>query len=614
MNAIAQLIPPTAADATPSSDIYQAVEALERHLGDPMDPNAPMSFREILSYDEREEYPEPHLELLYQWGMQNQLVPHEYGGQLDSYHRVLMLHRSLARRDVTTTVCSMLFSIGYSALLVAGSDRQKREYGDLLLKGGKISWSLSERENGSDVISNQTTATKIPGGYRIDGSKWPIGYATRGDAMMVYARTGDDARPDAYTAFIFDKRRVPRGSYTHLPRERLHGLRGMDLSGVAFNGLELPDDAVIGRPGEGLEIVLKSAQLMRSGVIAASLGGLDTALRLAIGFARERRLFGTLLSDNDLTRRQLCESFADLLIGEIQVMSTSRALHLNPKQLNLWASVAKYQVPTMVERAMNNLASVIGCRYYLRENFGYGVFQKMLRDVGMVSFVDGNTIVNLKVIALQMEMCFARISASGGRFDPADADALAALYDPYGVVPPAGFASLTVFSRGRDPILEGFRDSVERLSSMATMPGIDSASLQRALDIAEGLLRELQALIEDTARMRREIGREFNQSAEIFALGRRYALLHAAASCAHYAVYGAARVGGVMADLHWLAPCLSRIDQQFRPQTALIDPRDAHRLSATMHRLYEEQRAFAPVPYQLAGESRPLSAWNQFYG
>lgn len=614
MNAIA------IADAFPQptpplqpANIYETAEALERHLGDPMDPDAPMSYRDIMALDEREEYPERHLELLHGWGLQRQFVPHEHGGMLDSYQRVLMLHRTVARRDITTATCGMLYSIGYSALLVGGSPAQKQRYGDLLLKGGKIAWGLSEQASGSDVIANGTTAVRTEKGYRINGWKWPIGYATRGDATMIYARTGEGAQPNAYTVFMFDKRDADRERYTHHQRERLFGLRGMDLSAIRFNDLELPESAVVGREGEGLEIVLKSAQLMRSGVIAASLGGLDTALRLALGFARERRLFGVLLSNNDVTRRQLCESFADLLIGEIQMMATSRALHLNPRQLNLWASVAKYQVPTMVERALQSLATVIGCRYYLREHFGYGMFQKMVRDAGMVSFVDGNTLVNLKVIALQMEMTFARLARAEGRVDPSVAASLARLFDPLGEVPPAGFSQLTVFSRGDDPILEGFADSLQRLSARIDEAGIDRPALQRALDLGEALLRRLRQLAEDTAADRRRIGREFNQSAEIFVLARRYALLHAAASCVHYAVYGAPRVGGALADLGWLACCLTRIEQQFDPQRALIGGEDAIRLSVTLHQLYEEHRAFGPVPYRLAGESRPLSAWRQLY-
>jgi alkylation response protein AidB-like acyl-CoA dehydrogenase len=605
--------PAPAAASLQTTNIYQTAEALERHLGDPMDPDSPMSYRDIMALDEREEYPERHLELLHSWGLQRQFVPHEHGGMLDSYQRVLMLHRTVARRDITTATCGMLYSIGYSALLVGGSEAQKRRYGDLLLKGGKIAWGLSEQASGSDVIGNATTAVRTANGYRINGCKWPIGYASRGDAIMIYARTGEGAQPNAFTVFMFDKRDADRECFTHMQRERLFGLRGMDLSSIRFNDLDLPESAVVGREGEGLEIVLKSAQLMRSGVIAASLGGLDTALRLALGFARERRLFGTVLAENDITRRQLCESFADLLIGEIQMMATSRALHLNPRQLNLWASVAKYQVPTMVERALQNLATVIGCRYYLRENFGYGVFQKMVRDAGMVSFVDGNTLVNLKVIALQMEMTFARIARNSGHIDERVGAELARLFDPLGEVPPAGFSQLTVFSRGDDPILEGFGDSLERLSALTAVDGIDRGALQRALDLGARLLRRVHQLAEDTASDRRRIGREFNQSADMFALARRYALLHAAASCVHYALYGAPQVGGAMADLAWLAPCLTRIEQQFDPQRTIIGAEDARCLSAIMHRLYEEHRAFGPVPYQLAGESRPLSAWRQLY-
>jgi alkylation response protein AidB-like acyl-CoA dehydrogenase len=593
--------------------VYETVEALERHLGDPMDPTARMSFKNIVTLDEREEHPDQHLELLHSFGLHTHFVPREYGGQLDSYQHMVMLYRSLARRDITLATCAMLFSIGYSACLVAGTEEQKQRLARFMLDGGKISWGLSERATGSDVIANETRAVRSGQGYRLTGSKWPIGNATRGDAMVVYARTGAGPQPDAYSLFLFDKRTQPRQHYTLLPRERLYGLRGMDLSGIEFKGCELPESARIGREGEGLEITLKAAQLMRSSVITIALGAADTALRLALGFACERHLFGQRLADVALSRRQLTEAFADIVIGEVQLIAASRALHLNPKQLNLWASIVKYQVPTMLERTMHSLAAVIGCRYYLREQFGYGMFQKMLRDIGIAGFVDGNTVVNLKVIALQMPLTFKRIAEHRGQVAPEVAQQLARLFDPLAAVPPANAASLTVFSRGEDPILEGLRHSLDSLDAMSASDGMDASAAGRAVCVGQRLWQRVEELSHHVERDQRRLGRDFNSSAEIFAYARQYALLHAAASCVHFAVYGVRHLPGAFADLHWLPCCLSRIEQQFAPFGAAMPATDLARLADTMHMLYEQNRAFSPVAYQYAGEMRPLSYWDQLH-
>ncbi len=85
--------------------------------------------------------------------------------------------------------------------------------------------------------------------------------------------------------FALDRRRCPAGTVAALPNERLHGLRALDMSGIRVDGVFVPEDALVGAEGQGLELALKSAQVARVVIGSIALGAVDTALRLTMDFA-----------------------------------------------------------------------------------------------------------------------------------------------------------------------------------------------------------------------------------------------------------------------------------------------------------------------------------------
>ena len=203
-------------------------------------------------------------------------------------------------------------------------------------------------------------------------------------------------------------------------------------------------------------------------MIALSVGGADRALRIAMDFARDRTLFGKRLIDTPVTRLQLTNAFADLLAADILVAVAARALHHTPERLNLYAAISKFAVPTLADEMMASLSIVLGTRYYLRRGLSNGLFQKLLRDISMVNFVDGNTLVNLKVIGLQMEFAFrhlATIKKAEQALGAADMQTLERLFDLGHDVPAAEFAKLRVFCGSKDIVLCGLEDTLEHLAN-----------------------------------------------------------------------------------------------------------------------------------------------------
>jgi alkylation response protein AidB-like acyl-CoA dehydrogenase len=332
----------------PAATVRGLCQDLERYLGDPFALDSRITYRRVLELDEKECYPHEELAALHAWGVHEYAVPARWGGRAENVETSMHLLRQVARRDPTAAAALGLSSLSYMSIWVAGTDEQRRYYGEQIRNGAKICWGLSERDFGSDILASGTVARPVPGGYRVNGEKWLIGNATLADLLVLFVRTGARPGPAAFSLLVLDKRTVPAASVESLPHEPLHGLRGLDLSGVRLHDVFVPSSALVGPEGHGLEIALQSGYAIRSVITSIALGCTDTALRLALDFATTRRVFGSRVADIPYSRRQLTNAYADMLVGDAVATVATRSLQVCPEQSSVFSSVAKFWVPTLL--------------------------------------------------------------------------------------------------------------------------------------------------------------------------------------------------------------------------------------------------------------------------
>jgi alkylation response protein AidB-like acyl-CoA dehydrogenase len=586
---------------------YSAAESLEEHLGDPLDPENLMSFKRSIDLDEAEAYPEAACRLLEEWGLHNYYVPLEFGGRLASVEELLALVKVVSRRDFTVAVAHVKSLLGAVSVWLGGSINQRERVRDMIGKREQVALALTERDHGGDVLATEVEALKVEGGYLLSGEKWLINNATRSAALTVFARTNRVGGPRGCSLFLVEKRHLEPASFTCLPKIKTHGIRGADISGICFKDAFVPENALIGSPGLGLELILKGFQLTRTIVPALSLGAADTALRTTLKFATSRKLYGRAVISIPHTRRLLVDAFIDLLIGDCVALAAARALHAAPEQMSLWSAVAKYYVPTMVEEVMKSLGVVLGARHFLREGHDWGIFQKMLRDQAIASVFDGSTIVNLSSISQQLgKLADNRQRVTSER--DAMSERLHAIFSLHS--PVARFASerLELLNRGKDDILQGLEIALDHMSQIAFARSIDEAVWEKIVT----LTREVTAAVNEMDERVRQIaggaGSPFNQSPELFKLAKRHCQLHAAAACVMLWVHNRADLPAFISSGVWLVLCLDRILKSIQPQREQRGEieREYRELAAQeLIRLYQEHQLFAIVPFQLAAGMSP---------
>lgn len=445
----------------------RAAAALEQSLGNAADRLNPFGWYQALAHDEREAFPAPLVERLTREGLLLHFIPLADGGRLGSVTEAALLLRAASRRDLTAAIAMGQAFLGSVPVWVKGSAAQRQRQAQALTAGRLAALALTEEAHGSDLLSGEVAL----GGGRLTGSKWLINNATRGELLTVLARTQPEGGLSGFSLVQLDKAAHGPSAFRCLPKIPTHGIRGADISGITFDA-ELAPLAVIGSEGTGIDTTLKALQVTRIGCAAFSLGAADTALRLALDFARERRLYGGTVIDIPHARAVLTTAYLDLLIAEAVALGAWRGLHGVPEQMSLASAVVKLFVPTRVEQLVRDVAVVLGARHWLREH----PFQKVLRDVSVVSLFDGSTAVNLEGIALQL-------SRLRRQSDPQRAARLAQRFDPGAALPPFTFEGLELMGPGHDDVLHG----CERLAGeVDALPQIDRGARRspRAFEIA----------------------------------------------------------------------------------------------------------------------------------
>ncbi|GAB1340061.1 acyl-CoA dehydrogenase [Streptomyces sp. E-15] len=494
---------------------------------------------ELEALDAREEFPADAVAVLDDTGLAASyvLTPDR------DFPALVALIRTVARRDLTVAIAHGKTFLGSVPVWIAGTPAQAHGLAERVRAGHPVCWGLTERDHGSDLLAGELTATAEPaGGWRLDGEKWLINNAGRARLGCVLARTAPAGGSRGFGLFLVDRDALPPTAWQVLPKVRTHGIRGADISGFVLRDARVPADALIGRPGDGIAVVLKSLQLTRTACVGLSLGAADHALRLARDFTARRELYGRRLGSLPHVRRILGRAAAAVLTAEAVSILATRSVHALPGELSVSSAIAKAYVPTTVQATLGRLAEVLGVRGFLTTPPGGG-FAKLERDHRICAIFDGSTVVNRAALLTQIPR-LGRLLRRGD----VDPGAVRAAADP--AVPPAPFdpALLTLTSATGCSVVQSLPAVVEEIRAQGH-PALTA--------LAEAVLARGRELAADTAGFV-PVGGGLPGAA--FTLAERYERLYAASACLHLFLRRPGRPATPLdEDARWPRACLAHL-------------------------------------------------------
>ena len=326
-------------------------------------------------------------------GLMGMTAPEDLGGAGADYVSYALALIELARGDGgLSTVVSVHNAPVIAALLKDGTDEQKRRFvPDLCAGKGIGAFCLTEAEAGSDASALRTRATRVEGGWRLDGAKQFITSGRIARVAIVFAVSDPAAGKKGLTAFIVPTDRP--GFIVERTEDKL-GQRASDTCALRFDGLFLEDDLRLGREGEGYRIALANLEVGRIGIGAQAIGMADAALDAAIAYAKERRSFGKPIIEHQAVGFRLADLAARLESARQLVLHAAAMKDAGLPCLKE-ASMAKLVASETAETVCSGALQTLGGYGFLED---YGI-AKILRDVRVCQIYEGTSDIQRMVIA-----------------------------------------------------------------------------------------------------------------------------------------------------------------------------------------------------------------------
>lgn len=255
-------------------------------------------------------------------------MPQELGGSgLGVTDAAVMMHTvssSAGGYSAASTLHLNLF--GPHAVVVFGTPEQKERMLTPLIKGEhRACFGVTEPGAGLDTTNIETFATKVDGGYRVTGRKiWTSSGQVANKIVLLTRTTPRDQckKPtDGMTLFYtdLDKTRI---EVRRIPKM---GRNAVDSNATFIDDYFIPNEDRIGEEGRGFHYILHSLNPERILVGIEAIGLGQGALARAANYARERKVFGRAIGQNQGIQHPLAESWAFL---ESAYWMTLRAAHL----------------------------------------------------------------------------------------------------------------------------------------------------------------------------------------------------------------------------------------------------------------------------------------------
>ena len=219
-------------------------------------------------------------------------------------------------REEMSRVCQS-FSSSWSAhshlgiwpIWKAGTEAQKARFFQPALTGERIAgFALSEPDGGSDIRAMRTRAEKVPGGWRLNGSKLYITNAPAAGFLTLAARTRPELTPDAVSLFLVE---LPNPGIA-ISRLNKEGIRASDTGLLYIEDAFVPDDCLLGERTGTYPVILESLSENRVGVAANALGMAQGAFEAALDYAQTRKVRGKPIGQYQAIAHKLADMAAEI--------------------------------------------------------------------------------------------------------------------------------------------------------------------------------------------------------------------------------------------------------------------------------------------------------------
>lgn len=338
---------------------------------------------------------------LAQAGIMGMTIPVEYGGKGATYYDTVVVIEEIAKACTLSARIVVEANMGgISAVMLYGTDEQKRLSAAQVLSGDKPAICITEPGAGSAATEMTTTARRVNGGYVLNGCKHWITGGGVSKLHVIFAKVldedGEEQGISGFLVIVDPENGIEPKGFKVAGREHTLGLCGMPEAELVFEDLHVEDDMVLTFPSgfrRGFAELMSAYNSQRVGAGTIAMGVAAGALEHAKRYLKERHQFGRPLAEFQGLQWMLADMDAAVHASRLMLheAAKSRGPGGSPFPDIMMAARAKAFATELAIKVVNDALQIFGARGY----GGKEPIERMYRDVRMFT-IGGGTVQVLK--------------------------------------------------------------------------------------------------------------------------------------------------------------------------------------------------------------------------
>lgn len=353
--------------------------------------------------DRTGEFPWDVHDVLARSGFHAPRIPEQYGGSGADALATAVIIEEIARVCAASSLIPAVNTLGTLPLLLAGAHELCARYLPLVAKGeAMFSYALSEPEAGSDAAAMTTRAVRDGEWWVLDGVKRWISNAGESRFYTVFAVTDPDAGTHGISAFVVE---ADDPGLSFGPKERKLGIRGSPTREMSFAGCRIPEWRIIGAPGDGFSLAMRTLDHTRVTIAAQAVGIAQGALDAAVGYTSRREQFGQPVAEFQGVRFTLADMAMRIEAARALTYVAAAHSERGNGDLGYFGAAAKCFASDVAMAVTTDAVQLFGGYGYTQD---YPV-ERMMRDAKITQIYEGTNQIQRVVIGREV----LRRAASG---------------------------------------------------------------------------------------------------------------------------------------------------------------------------------------------------------
>jgi alkylation response protein AidB-like acyl-CoA dehydrogenase len=342
--------------------------------------------------DRSGEFPWENVKAINALGLNAMFVPESYGGAPTSYAAYLECVREISKACAATGGIWATNFHSMKPLIEFGTDEQKRRLLPVIVEGGLGSLTITEATAGSDATGMKTRFAPEGDYIMVNGAKTFITNGAHADLYLLFGKWSEIEDSKASISALVLEKGTP--GLRVLREEDKMGLRASSTASLAFENCRVPRANLLGKPGDGLKILLASLNLSRPSIAAHALGIARAAFEDAIAYINERRQSGRRIVEFQGIQFMLADMATDLAQCEAWLWHVARLVDDGAMDFGVEASMLKLKASDLAMRIATEAVQLHGGYGYCKD---YRV-ERLMRDAKITQIWEGTNQIHRQFI------------------------------------------------------------------------------------------------------------------------------------------------------------------------------------------------------------------------